>query len=446
MPIVNNMTNVYVQTHGCSANLVESEIMMGLLTKAGLHIVDEMEYSDVNIINICTVKGPIVPLKEIRKFTEQFPDKKLIVAGCITKDIIPQIRKINQEASLINTHNIHKIVDAVEESLQGNVLEALTQERPLKVNLPKVRTNKVVGIVPIASGCDDFCTYCSVKLIKGNIFTYPEAYVVNEVKKNIEQGCKEIWITSQDNGAYGLDTGKRRLINLLNEILDKVEGNYKIRLGMINPRHVMSMIDDLIQIYQDDRMFKFLHIPIESGNNEILGKMKRKYNVHEFKEMVSRFRRYVKDVTIATDMIVGFPTETELQFQESLHLIQDVKPDILNIARFSARPNTVAARMEQLPGHIKKERSRALTELFISIALKQNKKWIGWQGNIIIDEYGKNNTMVGRNFAYKPVIVKRNFNLGDEVDVKIKNVTCYDLRATAVDVPEIEVSVEKNFT
>jgi len=440
------MTKVYVQTHGCSANLVESEAMMGLLTKAGMHIVDEMEYSDINIINICTVKGPSVPLREIRKFTEQFPDKKLIVAGCITKDIIPQIRKINQNAGLINTHNVHRIVEAVEESLQGNILEALTQERPLKVNLPKIRTNKVIGIVPIASGCDDFCTYCSVKLIKGNIFTYPEAYVVNEVKKNIEQGCKEIWITSQDNGAYGLDTGERKLAVLLNEILDNVEGDYKIRLGMINPRHVMSMIDDLIKIYQDDRMFKFLHIPIESGNNEILGKMKRKYSVHDFKEMVDRFRRYVKNITIASDMIVGFPTETELQFQDSLHLIQEVKPDILNIARFSARPNTAAARMKQLPGSIKKERSRALTELFTDLALKQNKKWIGWQGKIIIDEVGKNNTWIGRNFAYKPVIVKGNFNLGDEVGVDIKDATTYDLRANAMDVPEIEVSVEKNFT
>ena len=440
------MTKVYVQTHGCSANLVESEAMMGLLTKAGMHIVDEMEYSDINIINICTVKGPSVPLREIMKFTEQFPDKKLIVAGCITKDIIPQIRKINQNAGLINTHNVHRIVEAVEESLQGNILEALTQERPLKVNLPKIRTNKVIGIVPIASGCDDFCTYCSVKLIKGNIFTYPEAYVVNEVKKNIEQGCKEIWLTSQDNGAYGLDTGERKLAVLLNEILDNVEGDYKIRLGMINPRHVMSMIDDLIKIYQDDRMFKFLHIPIESGNNEILGKMKRKYSVHDFKEMVDRFRRYVKNITIASDMIVGFPTETELQFQDSLHLIQDVKPDILNIARFSARPNTAAARMEQLPGSIKKERSRALTELFTTLALKQNKKWIGWQGKIIIDEVGKNNTWIGRNFAYKPVIVKGNFNLGDEVGVDIKDATTYDLRANAMDVPEIEVSVEKNFT
>ena len=440
------MTKVYVQTHGCSANLVESEAMMGLLTKAGMHIVDEMEYSDINIINICTVKGPSVPLREIMKFTEQFPDKKLIVAGCITPDIIPQIRKINQNAGLINTHNVHRIVEAVEESLQGNILEALTQERPLKVNLPKIRTNKVIGIVPIASGCDDFCTYCSVKLIKGNIFTYPEAYVVNEVKKNIEQGCKEIWLTSQDNGAYGLDTGERKLAVLLNEILDNVGGDYKIRLGMINPRHVMSMIDDLIKIYQDDRMFKFLHIPIESGNNEILGKMKRKYSVHDFKEMVDTFRRYVKNITIASDMIVGFPTETELQFQDSLNLIQEVKPDILNIARFSARPNTVAAKMKQLPGSIKEERSGALTELFTTLALKQNKKWIGWRGKITIDEVGKNNTWIGRNFAYKPVIVKGNFNLGDEVGVNIKDATAYDLRTDTMDVPEIEMSVEKNFT
>jgi threonylcarbamoyladenosine tRNA methylthiotransferase CDKAL1 len=442
-----SMTNIYIQTHGCSANLSESEAMMGLLAKSGFKIVDEMEYSDVNIINICTVKGPKVPLREIEKFTEQFPEKKLVVAGCITQDIIPRIREINQEAALINTHNVHKIVEVVEELLQGNVLEALTQERPLKVSLPKVRANKVIGIIPIASGCADNCAYCSVKLIKGNIFSYPESFIVKEVKKNIEQGCREIWLTSQDNGAYGIDNGERRLAILLNAILNKVSGNYKIRLGMVNPRHVVGMIDDLIGIYQDDRMFKFLHMPIEAGNNEILGKMKRKYSIHEFKEIVDRFRRYVKGITIATDMIAGFPTETELQFQDSLHLIQEVKPDVLNIARFSPRPNTVAARMDgQLHGNIKKERTRALTELYLSIALNQNRKWIGWKGKIIIDEYGKNDTMVGRNFAYKPVIIKGNFILGDEVKVEIKDATSHDLRADVLNVPEIEVNVERNFT
>ena len=438
------MTNIYIQTHGCSANFAESEAMTGLLTKAKFNIVDNMENSDVNIINICTVKGNATALKEIRKFTEQFPDKKLIVAGCITKDIIPQVRKINQEACLVNTHNIHRIVEAIEESLQGNVLEALTQERVNKADLLKLRTNKVIGITPIASGCADFCAYCSVKLIKGNIFSYPEAHVVNEVERNVRQGCKEIWLTSQDNGAYGLDTGKRKLVNLLNEILDKVEGNYKIRLGMINPGHVISMINELTQIYQDERMFKFLHIPAESGNNEVLGKMRRKYNVHEFKETINKFKRYVKDITIATDIIVGFPTETELQFQDSLHLIQEIKPDVLNISRFSPRPHTLAARMKQLPSNIKKERSKILTELYINTALKQNKKWLGWKGMIIIDEVGKDNTWVGRNFAYKPVIIKGNFNFGDEVNVKIKDASAYDLKADVLNKSEIEVATGKN--
>jgi len=441
------MTNIYIQTHGCSANLVESESMMGLLVKSGFKIVDEIEYSDVNILNICTVKGNNVSLREIKKFTEHYPSKKLIIAGCITRDIISQIREITSEASLINTHNIHRIVEIVEESLQGNVLEALTQERINKAELPKIRTNKVVGIVPIASGCDDACAYCSVKLIKGNIFSYPGSYIVEEVKKNIRQGCKEIWLTSQDNGAYGIDTGGRSLPILLNAILNKVPGDYKIRLGMINPRHVMAMMDELLKIYQDDRMFKFLHIPVEAGNNEILGKMKRKYTIHSFKEMVDKFRRYVPDITIATDLIVGFPTETELQYQDSLHLIQDIKPEVLNIARFSPRPNTVASRMVgKIHGNVKKERSREMTELFLRLALQQNQKWVGWEGKIVIDEYGKNNTMVGRNFAYRPVIIQGDFNLGDEVKVKIKEVTAHDLRADIVKVPEIEISVEKNFT
>ncbi len=426
------MTNIYIQTHGCSANFAESEAMAGLLTKARFKIVDSIEHSDINIINICTVKGNATALKEIIKFTAHFPDKKLIITGCISRDIVPKIRKINQTASLVNTHNIHRIVEAVEELLQGNVLEALTQERIDKTCLPKVRANKVVGIVPIASGCTDYCTYCSVKLIKGNIFTYPETHIINEVKRNVEQGCKEIWLTAQDTGAYGLDTGKRRLPNLLNGILNKVEGNYKIRLGMTNPRHVMSMSDELIKIYQDERMFKFLHIPIESGNNEILGKMNRKYNVHEFKETINKFRRYVKDITITTDIIVGFPTETELQFQDSLHLIQEIKPDAINISRFSSRPHTAASRMKQVSSNIRKERSKILTDLYINTALKQNKKWIGWEGKIIIDEVGKDSTWVGRNFAYKPVIVRGNFNLGDEINVKVKGCSAYDLKAEII--------------
>ncbi|MDP6547484.1 MAG: tRNA (N(6)-L-threonylcarbamoyladenosine(37)-C(2))-methylthiotransferase [Candidatus Woesearchaeota archaeon] len=433
------METIYVQTHGCSANVVDSESMMGLLVESGFKLADEIEYSDIIILNICTVKGSHVALKEIKNFTKHFPEKKLIVAGCITKPLVASIRKISQEAALVNTHNIHRIVEIVEELLHGNIMEALTIENTIKADLPGIRTNNVIGIVPIASGCSDRCAYCSVKLIKGNIFSYPESSIINAVKKNVKDGCKEIWITSQDSGAYGLDNGKRGLPKLLDEILEEVQGNYKIRLGMINPGHVKYIADDIIQIFQDDRMFKFLHIPVEAGNNEVLGKMNRKYNVHEFKEMIEKFKRYVKGITIATDIIVGFPTETELQFQDSLHLIQEIKPDVINISRFSSRPNTKAERMKQVSSNIKKERSKALTDLFLTIALKQNKKWIGWKGKILIDEIGKDNTWIGRNFAYKPVIVKGNYKLGDNIDVEIKDVTAHDLRVN-IPAEKIEIS------
>jgi MiaB-like tRNA modifying enzyme len=432
------MTKIYIQTHGCSANFSESEMIAGILNKSGFQIVDDIELSDVNIINICTVKGNKVALKEIQALTEHYPDKKLIVTGCITKDIIPSIRTLNQEASLINTHNINNIVEAVEESFQGNVLEAVSYERLNKANLPKISSKKAIDIVPIASGCVDHCSYCSVKLIKGHIYSFPETSIINQIKKSVENGRKEIWLTSQDNGAYGLDQGEHKLPKLLNKILDEVPGDYKIRLGMANPGHIMKIADELLQIYQDDRMFKFLHIPVESGNNEILGKMNRKYNVHDFKEMVDKFRKYVKDITIATDIIVGFPTETELQFQDSLHLIQDVKPDIVNIARYSTRPRTTAARMKQVPSNIKKERSKTMTELYQRISLLQNRNWVGWHGKVIIDEKGKDNTFIGRNFAYKPVILDENFNLGDEVDVKILYVSVYDLKGKSLKADELK--------
>lgn|SRR3989338_7854653 len=415
---------------GCSANVAESEMMMGLLQEAGFEIVDELEYSDINVINICTVKGNDHALKEIKKIKEHYPKKKMVVAGCITREIIPLIREIADDAALINTHNFHRIVNAVEELLNGNVLQALTQERELKVGKPTIRTNRVVGIVPIANGCADFCAYCSVKLIKGNIFSYPEEYILKEVEKNIAHGCKEIWVTSQDNGAYWLDKGDKPKLAELLEKMTKIPGDFKIRVGMMNPRHVLNMMDDLIKVYQDEKMFKFIHIPVEAGNNEVLGKMNRKYNVYQFKQIVEQFRRYVPEITIASDMIVGFPSETEAQFHDSLNLIQEVKPDVLNIARYSPRPNTKGSMMdEQVPADKKRDRSKVLTDLFRSISLKNNQKWVGWEGGIIIDEKGKDSTWIGRNHAYKPIIVEGPFKLGDVIKVKITDASTFGLVA-----------------
>ena len=423
---------IYIQTHGCTNNYHESEILMGILTKNHFRIIDNPEDSDVNIINICTVKGIDTALRTIKNTKEKFPEKKLIITGCISKDIIPEIRKIDEQAALVNTHNIMSIVGVIEELMHDNVIESLARAKEDKINLPNIKLNKTIGIVPIASGCVDHCAYCSVKLIKGHIYSYPKAKIIEEVKSNLQKGCKEIWLTSQDNGAYGMDNEEYRLIELLKEILS-INKDFKIRLGMLNPHHALKMLDGLVDVFQDDKMFKFIHIPVESGNNEILTAMKRKYNVYEFKDMIDKLRSKVKDITIATDMIVGFPGETEIQFHDSLQLIAEIKPDVLNISRFHPRPNTRAFKMEQIDSWRIKNRSREMTRLFEKISTKNNEKWLGWEGDVLINGKGKYGTLIGRTFNYKQVVLRGRFELGDKVRVKIKETTVHDLRGGVIE-------------
>jgi len=199
------MNKIHFETQGCSANAAETEMMQGLLKKAGYDIVANSNESDVDVVNICTVKGNKTALRQIQK-TEQ---KKTIIAGCITHHIIPEIRKIKPHASLLNTHNIQHITEVVEETLNGNTIEFLEKTPQDKVGLPRVRKNPIVGITPILNSCNSFCTFCSTRLVKGKLYSYPQEKIVADIKQSISEGCKEIWITSQDNSAYMLDKEKK---------------------------------------------------------------------------------------------------------------------------------------------------------------------------------------------------------------------------------------------
>jgi len=215
----------------------------------------------------------------------------------------------------------------------------------------------------------------------------------------------------------------------LKEIIN-ISGDFKIRLGMANPNHILEFLDELIEVYKSDKIFKFLHVPVQSGNNEILKTMRRRYTVEQFKQIIEKFRKEIPNITIATDIICGFPGETEKQFDNSLNLIKEIKPDVLNRSRFWPRPKTEAAEMEnQIHGKETKKRSQLLTSIFNNTARMLNEKWIGWQGEIIIDEKGKDETMIGRNFAYKPVVVNGKFKLGEKVKIKIKKITSHYLIA-----------------
>ena len=421
------MPNVHFITQGCSSNLRESEILMGLLTNSGFDVVNDENESDVNVVNICTVKGDVTALREIRRIKKHYPDKKLIVAGCITESIVPKIKNIDENISFVNTHNFGKISTVVKNSMNGTVLELLDKKYELKINLPSIRKNPVIGIVPILNGCNYFCTFCSTKLVKGKLFSYPMNAIRQDVKSHLKSGCKEIWITSNDTGAYMVEQGKQKLVELLEQILS-VPIDFKLRLGMMNPGNTITILDDLIEIYKNEKMFRFLHIPIQSGNNEILKLMNRKYSVEDFIKVVEAFRKEIPEITISTDIIVGFPSETEQQFEDSLNIIKKIKPDVLNISRYAVREGTIAAKMKQLSTNTLKERSRIMTILHHQISLENNKKWVGWQGNILIDEKGKDNSRIGRNYCYKPVVVKGEFKLGDEIDARIYDATSFDLR------------------
>ena len=398
---------VHVKSYGCSANMAEGEQIKGQFAE----LVEEKD-ADLVVLNICTVKGDKTALDAIKEVKKNYPDKKIAIAGCITPSIVAPIKMIDPEAVLVNTHHIENI-----SMLVNTKTDALTHAKPIKLLQPRVRTNPVVGIVPISSGCLDACAFCSTRLVKGVLFSFPPEVIAKEVEKCVADGCKEIWITGQDTCCYGFDRGTN-LAKLLKMIVE-IPGDFKVRVGMGNPRHVPKYLSELVEVMKNQKIFKFLHIPVQAGNNDVLKAMRRGHTVETFVDIVNAFRKEIPDITISTDIIVGYPTETEKQFEDTLKFVEQMKLDIINIARFAPRPGTTAATMQgQVHGNIRKERSRKLTELQKSVALERNKQWLGWQGEAIVDEKVKDGVSA-RNHAYKTIVIRKDLPLGTVLKVRI---------------------------
>ncbi|MBI2581338.1 tRNA (N(6)-L-threonylcarbamoyladenosine(37)-C(2))-methylthiotransferase [Candidatus Woesearchaeota archaeon] len=409
---------VFIETYGCSANVNDSEIMAGLLTKDGHQIVAAADEADAVIVNTCTVKGPTEEKirTRIRQIQGNNGHKKLIVAGCMAEAQTESVRKLAPAAAIIGTHKINEIVDVVE----GRKSVAVGGNSSLnKAELPKINVNNLVSIIQINDGCLGACSFCITRLARGNTFSYPVGTIRNSVEEAVKSGCREVWLTSQDTGTYGLDR-RTNLPQLLQQLCE-VGGEFKIRVGMMNPSLANHLLQPLVDSYKNDKVFKFLHIPLQSGSNPVLAAMKRGYKVETFKKIVGDFRKQLPRITIATDIICGFPAETEGDFNETLAVVEETKPDIVNISRFWPRPGTAAAVLERLPDSVVMGRSRKLHSLARKIALGNNRKWAGWRGKIIVDEKGKvPGTFVGRNFAYNPVVVSSEKDLsGRLIEVEI---------------------------
>ena len=212
------------------------------------------------------------------------------------------------------------------------------------------------------------------------------------------------------------------------ERISEIEGDFRVRVGMMNPHHAVRMLDDLVEAFRSEKIYKFVHVPVQSGDEKVLKDMGRAHTVEDYEEVVSTFRRNFDDVMISTDIIVGFPTETEEAFVKSYELIRRTEPEIVNITRFSKRPFTPASKLKDIPDWIKKERSRRLTRLAREIGLKRNRRFLGKRLRVLVTKRGKGDTFMARADSYRPVIVSEG-RLGEFLTVEVVDCTFNYLRA-----------------
>ncbi|UZE93991.1 MAG: tRNA (N(6)-L-threonylcarbamoyladenosine(37)-C(2))-methylthiotransferase [Candidatus Pacearchaeota archaeon] len=415
--------NIYIETYGCSANQSDGEIMKGLLSRS-FSITENEKLANIIILNTCIVKGPT--LKRMESRIKHFSRKRLIVSGCMPEVLSERIRKLAPKASMISTHHVKQIVKVVKNIIEDKKVELIGKKKEVKLCMPKIPKNKIIGITQLSNGCLGNCAYCIVKNVKGNLFSYPQDKILKDIKQNLRAGCKEIWLTSQDNAAYGLDNGKNELPILLKKILF-LKNRFFIRLGMMNPSTLLPVVNEIIDCYKNKKMFKFLHLPVQSGSDKILKLMNRGYRVKDFIKIVEKFKREIPDLTLSTDIIVGFPSESKEDFEKTLALVKKIKPDIINISKYWPMPRTSASEMKQLDEKEKKKRAFRLMKLHQKIALEKNEKLVGKRIRIFVDAKGFDDTWLARTMNYKVVVLKGKKLLGRVVDIEIRKVTSHYL-------------------
>ena len=416
------MAKIWIEAYGCSASFSDFEMISGLIVNSGHQLAQNAADSELNLVVTCSVKDATAN-KMIHRI-KKLKSKPLVVAGCLPKAEKSTVMKISPHASMLGPNSLGKTLEVINSTLDGKQKIELEDFDKQKLGIPKIRLNPTVGIVEIASGCMSECTFCQTKLSKGDLNSYRIGDIVRQVKQEILDGCKEVWLTSTDNGCYGLDIGTT-LPDLINSV-SEIEENFKIRIGMMNPMYMPRISNELLSAYEDDKVFKFLHIPVQSGSDKVLNEMKRGHTAKTFKEISKKFKNKFPKFTISTDIIVGFPTETEEDFLQTVELLKETKPDIVNLSKYSQRPGTDAALLVQIEPTEVKRRSKIIFEIANQISLENNKKWIGWEGNVLFDENSEEG-LKGRNFAYKPIFVKDSVEIGKSYQVKIIGITNHSL-------------------
>lgn len=433
---------IYFETFGCAANQASAETMLNIIKSARHNIVSEKD-ADVYICNSCTVKYTTEQkiLHKIKRFGEI--GKDVIVAGCMPEVQLNKILNENPEALIVGVNAPARIRDALRQielrrektngqtSKQTNANEYIFNcEKPEGfLNLPKIRYNENIHICQISTGCNFGCSYCIVRLARGNLISFPPEEIVRDIKRSVLEGCREIWLTSQDNAQYGTDFKKDdlhygiRLPDLLRRICD-LDGEFKIRVGMMNPFSVLPILDDLADAFDDPKIYNFLHLPIQSASYDVLKRMNRMHKTDDVETIINKFRSKFPDIDLFTDIIVGFCEETDEDFIKTAEWVKKFRPDKVNISKYSPRPGTKAYPLKNLDSRIVKSRSAELTRIADEIKLESKEKMIGKNVYVFISKYAKQKGVLARTDNYRPVIIRKtDLKPGQSALVKITEAT-----------------------
>ncbi|MHC1626723.1 MAG: tRNA (N(6)-L-threonylcarbamoyladenosine(37)-C(2))-methylthiotransferase [Methanoculleaceae archaeon] len=367
--------DVHIASYGCTYNHADAEELREICRRQGCRIVPE-EGADLVIIATCTVIQKTE--NRVLAHLSRVSDREVMVTGCLPlaqpylMDRYPNVRVIHPE--IINSH----------------------------YGRPGVLLRRGIGVVKAARGCPGRCTYCITRLARGPLRSMPPDRILEGVEWCASRGAAEIQLTAQDLSAWGRDLG-RSLPDLISRLTD-LSGDFRVRAGMMNPATLIPLVDEVVELW-DDPLFRFVHIPVQSGSDSVLEAMKRGYTRDEFVYIIETFRERFPDIRISTDILVGFPGETEEDFRETVEILRRIRPTKVNITRFSPRPGTKAAEMLQLPGGIVKNRSRRLHRIVSAIAGRHAGDRIGDVVPFLVTESKRPGTVTARTPNYEHLVI-----------------------------------------
>ena len=405
----------YLETYGCTANQGDSDAFSSALMEKG-HLPSPLDDADLVIVNTCAVTEKTE--RKMVKRLSQLQGERLVIAGCLPSAIPEAVRDIR----------CREVMGVLDRPAGIRISDSFIPEPPEPRRLQQAEN--LCAVVNISEGCVGECSYCIVKRARGALLSKTVQEVAEEVSRRLKEGAVEVRLASQDAAAYGLDNGSS-----LPELIDFVtgiEGDFRVRVGMMNPTRLSPILGDLIRSYEDPKVYKFLHLPVQSGSDRVLASMRRGYSARDYLEMAARFRAAFPDLTLYTDVIAGFPGETNEDFGATELLIRKAEPEKVNVTMYSPRPGTLANDLEDMPSRFKKDRSRRITRLWQEIAGRRNGRYLGKTIVAQVTEKGKEGTIMARSENYRKIVVCKPLLLGSVHRFKIVKTTPFYLKGEKV--------------